>query len=133
MVASAALLRSDHQLGSSIIDSFSAKSIGTLVKRASALWRYAKFRATNGISDPLSSRESDVYAYMQHLKIHGAATTANDFLQAWRFFHHAVGLKNGSIDELVSARVRGASDGMFSAKRKLVQAVPLTIEKPLSL
>ena len=124
LVASATLLRSDDQLGSSIIDSFSAKATGTLVKRAGALWRYAKYCATHNIQDPLSSSESDVYAYMQHLKVHGAATSANDFLQAWRFFHHAVGLKCCPVDELISARVRGAADGMFSAKRKLNQAVP---------
>ena len=80
LVASATLLRSDDQLGSSIIDSFSAKATGTLVKRAGALWRYAKYCATHNMQDPLSSSESDLYAYMQHLKVHGAATSANDFL-----------------------------------------------------
>ena len=133
LVASATLLRSDDQLGSSIIDSFSAKATGTLVKRAGALWRYAKYCATHNIQDPLSSSESDLYAYMQHLKVHGAATSANDFLQAWRFLHHAAGLKCCPVDELISARVRGAADGMFSNKRKLVQAVPLTTKMVLAL
>ena len=91
------------------------------------------FCASGGILDPLSSSESNLYQYMQHLKVHGAATTANDFLQAWRFFHHAVGLKGSSIDEVVSARVSGAADSMFSTKRKLVQAVPLTTKMVLAL
>ena len=63
----------------------------------------------------------------------GAATTANDFLQSWRFLHHAIGLKSGSIEEVVSARVKGAADGMFSTKRKLVQAAPLTTKMVLAL
>ena len=133
LVASATLLRSDDQLGSSIIDSFSAKATGTLVKRAGALWRYAKYCATHNIADPLSSSESDLYSYMQYLKVHGAATSANDFIQSWRFLHHAVGLKCCQVDELISARVRGAADGMFSSKRKLVQAVPLTTKMVLAL
>ena len=133
LVASATLLRSDDQLGSSIIDSFSAKATGTLVKRAGALWRYAKYCATHNIADPLSSSESDLYSYMQYLKVHGAATSANDFIQSWRFLHHAVGLKCCPVDELISARVRGAADGMFSSKRKLVQAVPLTTKMVLAL
>ena len=55
------------------------------------------------------------------------------FFMAWRFFHHAVGLKCCPVDGLISARVRGAADGMFSTKRKLVQAVPLTTKMVLAL
>lgn len=75
--------------------------------------------------DPLAADEATMYQYMQYLKVNGAATTANDFLQSWRFLHHAIGLKSRPIDE-VSSRVKGAADGMFATKRKLVQAAPLT-------
>eukprot|EP00434_Breviolum_minutum_P033229 symbB.v1.2.029403.t1/scaffold3212.1/size61073/1 len=132
LIAGAALLRSDQQLGSSIIDSFASKATGTLVKRAGALWRFARFCASIGIHDPLAADEATMYQYMQYLKVNGAATTANDFLQSWRFLHHAIGLKSRPIDE-VSSRVKGAADGMFATKRKLVQAAPLTTMMVLAL
>ena len=133
LIAGAALLRSDQQLGSSIIDSFASKATGTLVKRAGALWRFARFCASNGIQDPLAANEATLYQYMQYLKVNGAATTANDFLQSWRFLHHAIGLKSGPIEDVVSSRVKGAADGMFATKRKLVQAAPLTTMMVLAL
>lgn len=132
-MSGAALLRDDQQLGSSVVDSFAAKATGTLVKRSGALWRFAQFCSSRGFLDPLSANEAMLYDYMQFLKINGAATTADDFLQAWRFFHHTVGLKGGSLDDVISSRVRGAADGMFASKRKLVQAAPLSTKMVLSL
>ncbi len=86
-----------------------------------------------GIHDPLSPHESTVYGYMQYLKVHGSPTTAHDVLQAWRFLHHTVGLKSGPVELAMSSRVCGAADGMFSKKRELVQANPLSTKMVLAL
>ena len=133
LAANAALLKTDEQLGSSLVDCFAAKATGTLVKRAGSLWRFAKFCSSNGIVDPLSSGEVILYEYMQFLKTCGSPTTAHEFVQAWRFLHHAAGLKGQPLDLQISARVRGAADGMFSQKRKLQQASPLTARMVLAL
>lgn len=133
LVANAALLKDDKQMGSSILDTFSAKATSTLVKRAGSLWRFARFCSTRGVLDPLNPHESTVYEYMQFLKVHGSPTSAHDFLQAWRFIYHTVGLKCGPIETVLSTRICGAADGMFSAKRKLVQAKPLTTRMVLAL
>ena len=111
--------KDDKQMGSSILDTFSAKATSTLVKRAGSLWRFARFGSTRGVLDPLSPHESTVSEYMQFLKVHGSPTSAHDFLQAWRFIYHTVGLKCGPIETVLSTRICGAADGMFSAKRKL--------------
>ena len=63
---------------------------------------------------------------MQELKEQGSPTTASSFIQAWTFLHHHVGLLGQGLDAL-SSRVRGASQAMFSLKRPLKQAYPLTV------
>ena len=63
LISNAALLKSDQQLGSSIVGSDSSKATGTLVKRAGSLRRFAKFCSTHGILDPLSPHEAIIYEY----------------------------------------------------------------------
>ena len=81
-----------------------------------------------GFDDPLSVGEAVFYSYMSHLRETGAPTTANCFLQSWTFLLHVAGLKTPPLGMVLSPRVRGAAKDMFGAKRKLVQAEPLTVK-----
>ena len=88
-------------------------------------WRNS---SRTGFDDPLSVGEAVFYSYMSHLRETGAPTTANCFLQSWTFLLHVAGLKTPPLGMVLSPRVRGAAKDMFGAKRKLVQAEPLTVK-----
>ena len=70
---------------------------------------------------------------MGHLRDHGAPTTATCFIESWTFLFHVAGLKTPPLGMVLSPRVRGAAKDMFASKRKLVQAVPLTVRMVLAL
>ena len=77
--------------------------------------------------------ESVFYAYMGHVRENGAPTTATCFIESWTFLFHVAGLKTPPLGMVLSPRVEGAAKDMFASKRKLVQAVPLTVRMVLAL
>ena len=121
----ATLLRSENEISASFCDAFADKKTGTLSKRASSCWRFIQWVIKQGFDDPLSVGEAVFYS---HLRETGAPTTANCFLQSWTFLFHVAGLKTPPLGMVLSPRVRGAAKDMFGAKRKLVQAEPLTVK-----
>ena len=129
----AMLLRNESEISSSFCDAFSDKSTGTLTKRASSCWRFVTWVIQQGHMDPLAVGEPVFYAYMSHLRDHGAPTTASCFIESWTFLFHIAGLKTPPLGMVLSPRVRGAAKDMFASKRKLVQAVPLTVKMVLAL
>ena len=129
----AILLRNEDEISSSFCDAFADKRTGTLIKRASSCWRSVKWVIQQGHVDPLSVGEPVFYAYMGHLRENGAPTTATSFIESWTFLFHVAGLKTPPLGMVLSPRVRGAAKDMFASKRKLVQAVPLTVRMVLAL
>ena len=121
----ATLLRSENEISASFCEAFADKKTGTLSKRASSCWRFIQWVIKQGFDDPLSVGEAVFYS---HLRETGAPTTANCFLQSWTFLFHVAGLKTPPLGMVLSPRVRGAAKDMFGAKRKLVQAEPLTVK-----
>ena len=124
----ATLLRGENEISASFCDAFADKKTGTLSKRASSCWRFIQWVIKQGFDDPLSVGEAVFYSYMGHLRETGAPTTADCFLQSWTFLFHVAGLKTPPLGMVLSPRVRGAAKDMFGAKRKLVQAEPLTVK-----
>ena len=116
-----------------ILDSFADKRTGTLIKRASSCWRFVQWVIQQGHPNPLLVGEAVFYAYMGHLRDHGASTTATCFIESWTVLFHVAGLKTPPLGIVLSPRVRGAAKDMFASKRKLVQAVPLTVRMVLAL
>ncbi|CAE7638190.1 unnamed protein product [Symbiodinium sp. CCMP2592] len=129
LAAEALILRDGDQMRRTFLDVFHGKSTATLVKRASSLWRFANFCFDNGLGNPLGAGEKVLYRYMSHLEEHGKPTSASAFLQAWNFAVHTLKLCSPDALGALSARVKGAAQRMYSLKRKLVQAVPLTVKQ----
>ena len=129
----AILFRHEDETSSSFCDSSADKRTGTLIKRASSCWRFVQWVIQQGHPNPISVGEAVFYAYMGHLRDHGAPTTATCFIESWTFLFHVAGLKTPPLGIVLSPRVRGAAKDMFASKRKLVQAVPLTVGMVLAL
>ena len=115
----------ERDISSSFKDAFGSKSTATLSKRASSLWKYARWIGENGLGNPLDLRESIIYRYVSSLD-GGPATTAETFLQSLRFAINVFGIKDVSMDRLISSRVRGSATRQFATKRPLKQALPLS-------
>ena len=116
-------LIAEDDLQRSLKDSVSSKAVGTVVKRVTDYNKFAEFLVTECHKRPLMPDESDFYKYLNHLKASGAgATSGASVLQAWSFFRFTFGVDAASQVALISGRVRGVVNSMFSTKRKLTQA-----------
>ena len=116
----------EDDLQRSLRDSVSSKAVGTVVKRISDYNKFAQFLVSDCHKRPLQPSESDFYRYLCHMKETGAgATSGATLLQAWSFFRFTFGVDAGDQGALVSGRVRGVVNMMFSSKRKLTQAPPI--------
>jgi len=74
----------ERDISASFKDACGAKSTATLSKRASSLWKYARWIGENGLGNPLDLRESVIYRYVSSVD-GGPATTAETCLQSLRF------------------------------------------------
>lgn len=92
---------------------------------SSAKWCFHNGRIDNGWGPALIVTESMIYRNLQWLKERGAPITAFSFHQDWTFLHFHAGLLGQGPDAL-SSRVRGAASAMYSLKRRLRHAYPLT-------
>ena len=126
LVSGVSLLTDEAEWSRSLSDAFAGKAVATLAKRSAALWRFHNWCIDNGLGPAVSATESMIYRYLQWLKEHGAPTTASSFLQAWTFLHFHAGFLGPGVEAL-SSRVRGAARAMYSLKRPLRQAYPLTV------
>ncbi|CAE7768215.1 unnamed protein product, partial [Symbiodinium microadriaticum] len=127
IIAEAAILSDPERLQKSFNDTFATKSTATLAKRAASFWRFAEFCLASDFGSPFRAGESIVYAYVQNLQAHGAATSANSFLESWNFFASLLGFANRAGQSPISGRVRGAAASLAATKKRLVQATPLSV------
>ena len=128
LLGEAVLLRNDENLKKSFSHTFASKATGTLVKRASALWRFAAWCENNAVPSPLRASESIIYRYMVHLESTAKPTVGSGFLEAWNFMHAMVGLTDPGAYLTPSARIKGVSTGMLQLKAPLRQAHPLSVK-----
>eukprot|EP00435_Cladocopium_sp_Y103_P058135 s605_g20.t1 len=104
------------------------RSYHTAICRANAVSRYLRhvLEAQPDVSFPFS--EELFWRYFQHLKFHGAPTTASAMLSAIRYSKFVMGFE--CMDKiLASKRLKGLSDILFTNKRKLQQALVLTVQQ----
>eukprot|EP00435_Cladocopium_sp_Y103_P046612 s3790_g13.t1 len=104
------------------------RSYHTAICRANAVSRYLRhvLEAQPDVSFPFS--EELFWRYFQHLKTHGAPTTASAMLSAIRYSKFVMGFE--CMDKiLASKRLKGLSDILFTNKRKLQQALVLTVQQ----
>lgn len=119
-------LIAEADLQRSLRDSVASKAVGTVVKRVTDYNKFAHFLVAECHKRPLQPSEADFYRYLCHLKEAGSgATSGASLLQAWSFFKYTFGIDAGEQGILVSGRVKGVVNVMFSSKRKLTQAPPI--------
>lgn len=103
------------------------KSPSTIAKRVNALLAFYRWRAISKDHEFFPLKESDAWAYMEHLMAENAAPTkAASFMSALRFGHHILQI-HGAQSCIESRRLVGASELMMSKKRVTKQARPLTV------
>ena len=117
LVSGVKLLSAESEWEASFADAFQGKSVATLAKRSGALWRFNEWLMQNNLPVILHVTESVIYRYMEHLKEHGAPSTATSFIQALTFLHHCIGMLTFSLEELLSSRVRGAARSCLELKK----------------
>ena len=111
----------------SISDAFRAKASQTLIKRAGSLERFARWSFDHGSPSPFRAGEQDLYEYLCFLRTAGAKpTSANHFLQAWRFLHGTIVLIYSQPSEVISTTCEGAARDQYLTKAPLKQKSPLT-------
>ena len=121
---------------------FGVKSPTTLLKRAASMNQYMNWFAkalhhTSSARAPLPLKESDVWAYFQHLKENRILnnkgfTVSSTFLETVRFCKHVVGMD--SCDAiLASKRLFGFAALEKQHKGPMKQAPPLEAEHLLAL
>ncbi|CAE7406561.1 unnamed protein product [Symbiodinium sp. CCMP2592] len=118
----------DEVVVMSISDAFRSKASQTLIKRAGSLERFARWCfEERDLPSPFRASESHIYKYLCHLRESGAKpTSANHFLQAWRFALGALQLLRSPPSEVISTRCEGASRDQYLMKALLKQKSPLT-------
>lgn len=126
LLTKAGALVGEDELQRSLHDAIAGKATGTVVKRASDFNRWATWQVTQNHRRPLSPCENDIYKYLGVLKDQGAAATVGtSFLKAWNFFRYVFGADGHGASAVISGRVRGVAQSMFSRKRRLQQAPPI--------
>ena len=124
----AGTLCSNDELGQIFSDVFAPKSSGTILKRCNSMWRFSCWLQTKFLGSPFNQSEGIVYAYVCHLRASEAgATTPAQFVEALRFSNALLGFCKTSLDDMLSARVVGASHSMYLTKRVRRPAEVLTV------
>ena len=115
----------ESDISATFRDVFSGKATATLSKRASTLWRYGQWIAKNGLGNPFTYTEEKMYRYVQHLDGR-PATSADSFLQAVRFSICLLGVREVTMDAIISTQVKSCAERQFASKRPLLQAILLS-------
>ena len=115
-------------LRKSFADAFRTNATGTLTKRRGALMRFFSRAMRTNIESPFMASEQDIYAFLQTFR-HGCGgpTSATHFIQALRFLHSIVVFRHMPLEDVISARVRGAARDMYLEKEPLQQKEQLTL------
>ena len=124
----------EDALQNSLRDSLAGKAVGAVVKCIGDFNRFAVWQVTKNHERPLKPCESDFYNYLSYLQSIGAgATSGTSFLKSWNFLRFTVGAGWKADTGLLSGRVRGLSQKLFSGKRSLAQAPPIPVEYVLKM
>ena len=117
----------DEIVVASISDAFRSNASQTLIKRAGSLERFARWSFEQDSPSPFRAGELEIYRYLCHLRDTGAKpTSANHFLQAWRFAHGALHLLHSPPSEVISTRCEGASRDQYLMTAPLKQKSPFS-------
>ncbi|CAE7396126.1 zdhhc15 [Symbiodinium sp. CCMP2592] len=103
---------------------FSKKSTNTLLTRASPLTRFVLWRRRTCPED--SFCESVLWLHCRWLQSTAAASSIDSFVSSLNFVHGTLGLRV-SVQELLSARVRGLAHAHLRTKEEVEQAPALTV------
>ncbi|CAE7031097.1 unnamed protein product [Symbiodinium sp. CCMP2592] len=103
---------------------FSKKSTNALLTRASPLTRFVLWRRRTCPEDVTS--ESVVWLHCRWLQGVAAASSIDSFVSSLNFVHGTLGLRV-SVQELLSARVRGLAHAHLRTKEEVAQATALTV------
>lgn len=104
-------------------DAMSNKATGTLLKRASSMWRFACWLEHCELGTCFNQTEQVLYRYMNCMRDTGSApTSASHFIESLRFCNQVFKFQKMDVAAVLSTRVTGASHSMFIKKRKLAQA-----------
>ena len=108
-------------------DTLAKSKTGTLVKHASALWKFAAFVQAQNIESPFSANEEHIYHYLCDLRNKKAGpTSGNTFLSAFRYAASTFGLVL-PLESLDSKRARGVAHDMFLRKAPRRKAPALSV------
>ena len=112
-----------HEIISAVIG---VRSHNTAITRANSLLKFVRFvlEESPNISNPF--QEDLVWRYFHFLKHSGGATTAASTLSAFRYAKHIMGFSCLEV-VLNSRRLKGYSEVLYSCKRKLQQALTLSV------
>ena len=127
-------LVSDSEMRTSIRDSFTAKAVGTILKRVTDYHRFARWVCMNGLCRPLAPTEPAIYKYLCFLRGTGAAATSGkSFIKALWFLDFHVGILSIDLKTAMLGRVHGVTKELEAAKRPLRQAPVLGFIQSLCL
>ena len=120
-------LVSDSEMRTSIRDSFTAKAVGTILKRVTDYHRFSRWVCMNGLCRPMAPTEPAIYKYLCFLRGTGAAATSGkSFIKALWFMDFHVGILSIDLKTAMLGRVHGVTKELEAAKRPLRQAQVLT-------
>ena len=126
-------LDSQHEEAQEIVAAvMGVRSSSTAITRANSVLKFLKFVLEEfpNIQNPF--QEELMWKYFHFLKVSGGATTASTTLSAFRYAKHIMGFYN--LDGVLnSRRLKGYSELLYSGKRKLQQALTLTVQQVKSL
>ena len=103
---------------------FSKKSTNTLLTRAQPLTRFVLWRRRTCPEDAVS--ENLLWMHCRWLQCSAAASSIDCLVSSLNFVHGTLGLQV-SVQELLSARVRGIAHAHLRTKAEVDQAPPLTV------
>ena len=102
------------------------RSFNTAISRANSVLKFLNFVLKDWPTIKSPFQEQLVWQYFQFLQREGGATTAATTLSAFRYCKHIMGFDNLDVN---SRRLKGYSEVLYSKKRKLQQALILSVRQ----
>ena len=120
----------DDEIAQSFKDSFRMKAAATRQKRATSLWKPARFLRETGQLQPSRLSEAQLYVSLCRMRDSGAgAATAQHVIEVLQFLDATAKSTVVGFSEVVLACCRGVARDLFPTKDPLQQKVLLTVEQ----